>query len=41
MSDEYYGPYFENRPPEIVANILIRPIHQTHYLIDRQIKTLE
>ena len=36
-----YGPFFETRPPEIVANILICLIHQTNYLLDRQLRALE
>lgn len=40
-SYETYGTYFETRPPETVANILICLIHQTNYLLDRQIGQLE
>ncbi len=38
---ETYKPYIETRPPEIVANIIICLIHQTNYLLDRQLKQLE
>ena len=30
-----------DRPPEVVANIIICLIHQTNYLLDRQIRQLE
>lgn len=40
-SYESYRPYFETRPPETVANIIICLIHQTNYLLDQQIKRLE
>lgn len=40
-SYESYRTYFETRPPEIVANIIICLIHQTNYLLDRLIKKLE
>jgi four helix bundle suffix protein len=36
-----YRTYFETRPPEVVANIIICLIHQTNYLLDRQIRQLE
>jgi len=36
-----YETYFETRPPEVVANILICLIHQTNYLLDQQIRQLE
>ena len=35
------GSYFETRPPQIVANILICLIHQTNYLLDQQLRRLE
>jgi four helix bundle suffix protein len=38
---ESYRTYIDTRPPEIVANILICLIHQTHYLLDHQIRALE
>ncbi len=38
---ESYRTYFETRPPEIVANILICLIHQTNYLLDQQLRRLE
>ncbi|MFT3746361.1 MAG: four helix bundle suffix domain-containing protein [Pyrinomonadaceae bacterium] len=40
-SYESYRTYFETRPPETVANIIICLIHQTNYLLDQQIKRLE
>ena len=40
-SYESYRSYFETRPPEIVANILICLIHQTNYLLDQQLRRLE
>jgi four helix bundle suffix protein len=40
-SYETYKPLFETRPPEVVANIIICLIHQTSYLLDRQLKKLE
>ncbi len=33
--------YFETRPGPVVANILICLIHQTTYLLNRQLRTLE
>lgn len=32
---------FETRPPEVIANMAICLIHQTNYLIDRQLERLE
>jgi len=40
-SYETYRSYIQTRPPETVANILVCLIHQTHYLLDRQIRQLE
>lgn len=40
-SYETYRTYIETRPPETVANILICLIHQTNYLLDRQLRQLE
>lgn len=40
-SYETYRTYFETRPAEIVANILICLIHQTNYLLDQQLRALE
>jgi four helix bundle suffix protein len=40
-SYESYRTYFETRPLEIVANILICLIHQTNYLLDEQLRRLE
>jgi len=36
-----YETYFETRPPEVVANILICLIHQANYLLDQQIRQME
>ncbi len=41
VSYETFGTYFETRPPETVANIIICLIHQTCFLLDRQIRQLE
>ncbi len=38
---ETFRPYFETRSPETVANIIICLIHQTNYLLDRQLRRLE
>ena len=38
---ELYREFVETRPPEIVANIAICLIHQTDYLLDRQLQRLE
>ena len=38
---ETYRPFIETRPPGVVANIVICLIHQTNYLLDRQIRQLE
>ncbi|MDD3545582.1 MAG: four helix bundle suffix domain-containing protein [Kiritimatiellae bacterium] len=40
-SYETYRTYIETRPGEIVANIVICLIHQTNYLLDRQLRRLE
>ena len=40
-SYESYRTYFETRPPEVAANILICLIHQTNYLLDQQLRQLE
>lgn len=40
-SYETYRTYIETRPPEVVANIVICLIHQTNFLLDRQIRQLE
>ncbi len=40
-SYESYRPYFETRPGNVVANILICLIHQTNYLLDQQLRRLE
>ena len=41
VSYETYRPYFETRPPEVVANIIICLIHQTNYLLDQLLRRLE
>jgi four helix bundle suffix protein len=38
---ETFRHFFETRPSEVQANILICLIHQTNYLLDRQIRRLE
>ena len=40
-SYETYKPFVDTRPPEVVANILICLIHQTNYLLDQQLRSLE
>lgn len=40
-SYETYRTYFETRPAETFANIMICLIHQTNYLLDKQIARLE
>ncbi len=40
-SYETYRPYIESRSPETVANILICLIHQTTYLLARQLQQLQ
>jgi four helix bundle suffix protein len=40
-SFESYRSFFEDRPPETLANIAICLLHQANYLLDRQIKRLE
>ncbi len=41
QSFELYREFFETRPAETIANIAICLIHQTHYLLDRQLLRLE
>jgi four helix bundle suffix protein len=41
VSYETYRTYLETRSSEIAANILICLIHQTNYLLDRQLRQLE
>lgn len=38
---ETFRPFFNTRPPEVLANIVICLIHQTNYLLDQQIRRLE
>ena len=33
--------FFDTRPPQVVANIMVCLIHQTNYLLDQQIRQLE
>ena len=40
QSYDDYREFVETRPPEVVANIAICLIHQTNYLIDRQLRRL-
>ncbi len=40
-SFETFREFVETRPCEVVANIIICLIHQTNYLLDRQIRSLE
>lgn len=41
VSYETHRTYLETRPAEVAANILICLIHQTNYLLDRQLRQLE
>ena len=36
-----YKPYIEESSPEVAANTMICVIHQTNYLLDQQLRTLE
>ncbi len=38
---ELYREFVESRSDEVIANIAICLIHQTNYLLDQQLKTLE
>jgi len=38
---ETFRSYVESRPPHVVANLVICLIHQTNYLLDRQLRALE
>lgn len=38
---ESYRPFFEDRPPETLANIAICLVHQANYLLDQQLRRLE
>lgn len=38
---ELYREIFETRPPEVIANIAICLLHQTNYLLDKQLHALE
>jgi four helix bundle suffix protein len=40
-SYETYRTYLETRSPEVAANILICLIHQTNFLLDRQLRQME
>jgi len=41
VSYESYRTYIETRPAGIVANIIVCLIHQTNFLLDRQIRRME
>jgi four helix bundle suffix protein len=41
LTYEDYSEFCETRPAEVVANIAIGLIHQTNFLLDRQIRRLE
>jgi four helix bundle suffix protein len=41
VSYESYSSYVEESSPEVAANTIICLIHQTNFLLDRQIKSLE
>jgi four helix bundle suffix protein len=41
VSYETYKTYLQTRPPEVVVNIIICLIHQTNFLLDRQLRQLE
>ncbi|MEQ1827281.1 MAG: four helix bundle suffix domain-containing protein [Pirellula sp.] len=38
---ETYRTYIDTRPADVVANIMICLIHQTNYLLDQQLRSLE
>jgi four helix bundle suffix protein len=38
---ETYRPFVETRPAQVVSNMALCLIHQTNYLLDRQIAALE
>jgi four helix bundle suffix protein len=38
---ELYRELLETRPPEVISNITICLLHQTNYLLDQQLRTLE
>ena len=38
---ETFRPFFDTRPPEVLANIIVCLIHQTNYLLDQQLRRLE
>ncbi|HEX9985834.1 MAG TPA: four helix bundle suffix domain-containing protein [Thermoanaerobaculia bacterium] len=40
-SYETYRPFCETRPAGVVANIAVCLIHQTNYLLDRQLRRLQ
>ena len=41
LSFEIFREFIDTRPAEVVANIAICLIHQTNYLLDHQLKSLE
>lgn len=36
-----YRPYIESAPPEVAANTMVCLLHQTNFLLDRQLRSLE
>ncbi|MDX2109688.1 MAG: four helix bundle suffix domain-containing protein [Verrucomicrobiota bacterium] len=38
---ELYREFIETRPPDVIANIAICLIHQTNYLLDQQLRSME
>ena len=36
-----YRTYIEGTPPEVAANVMVCLVHQTNFLLDRQLKQLE
>lgn len=36
-----YKPYIEKAPPEVAANTVVCVLHQTNFLLDRQLRALE
>ncbi|MBI9082983.1 MAG: hypothetical protein JEZ11_05250 [Desulfobacterales bacterium] len=41
MAEIVYKSYIEKAPPEVAANTLVCLIHQTNYLLDRQLRVFE
>jgi four helix bundle suffix protein len=36
-----YKTYIEGTPPEVAANVMVCLVHQTNFLLDRQLNQLE